>query len=249
MKDEKSLNQPSLTLKRSWSAVIFGVITIVFPLLYEVFRDLGVRPVYFSLSYGGVDLSKIGLASLGLFVGFITIVFGVRREKTIFLLRKVSVGGCILVTLCWISYPLFNFYHYSTTPEVELVLPDGFQGKFAILIVRELERSRATWKKNIRYEIPKNGVLKLEEGFGLYSSRLKTLRFKSGRPILLSWERPSTSEAPHVKCFYALRTIYQDKEFDAGFLCELGDERFNWAPHPTEVSVDQWITSPTSISE
>ncbi len=100
MKDEKSLNQPSLTLKRSWSAVIFGVITIVFPLLYEVFRDLGVGPVYFSLSYGGVDLSKIGLASLGLFVGFITIVFGVRREKTIFLLRKVSVGGCILVALC-----------------------------------------------------------------------------------------------------------------------------------------------------
>lgn len=236
-------------MMRSWSAVIFGAIIAVFPVLYQIIYDLMGLSYYCSLGYGGVDLSKVGLAILGLSVGFITILLGVRREKTVFLPRKVFIGGCILVVLGWISYPIFNFYHYSTTPEVELVLPDGFQGKFAVLIVRNSERSGATWKKKVRYEIPKNRVLKLDEGFGLYSSRLKTLRFKSGQPILLPWDRPSTSEAPHGRCYYAIRTIFREQEFEAGFLCEVGDERIKWAPDPTYVSVDQWVTSPLTIPE
>jgi hypothetical protein len=248
VKDEKSLNQQPLILKRSWSAVIFGVITVLFPLLYVVIYELFGLPVYFSLSYGGVDPTIIGLTILGLLVGVVTILLGVRLETKIFL-RKIFIGGCILVVLCWISYPIFNSIHNSSTPEVEIILPDNFQGKFAILIANKTERSGATWGKKVRYVIPENGILKLEEGFGFYTSKLRTLRFKSGQPIILPWDKPSTTKGPHGSCFFALYTIYQEQEFEAGFLCEVSDKRLPWAPHPTRVSVEKWVTDPPSLSE
>ena len=118
---------------------------------------------------------------------------------------------------CFSTYVIgYHLYDRFLTPKVEIQVPKDFEGEFAIIIRKTLDRSWQTEGRAFKYAIPANGTLEVETGYFTYHLSKLTLTTDIGKLI------PFYTNIGHSTRFYSCD---KDRKLASGELlitCTIG---------------------------